>query len=629
MLNRFRSSGRSKGTNLVVWLLLGLLIVGLTGFGLGGAVGGLATQNIARVGDQPVERETYVRTLLNRINQLAQQTGQRLTMEQARQFGLDQAVLRQMLGDAALDGVADRVGLSVPDTAVRDALTAERGFQGANGGFDRQAYQFFLDRAGLTARAFEADLRAERTRALIERAVAGGAAMPPAAIDALLAFRLEARRFRAVRLAPDYLEQPVGPPAEAELRAQYEATPDAYSRPETRVVAYAALRPQDLADEIAIDPAAVEQAYEARRSEFERPETRIVDAIGFPDMAAARDARARLRSGETTFDALAAARGLNAEDVSLGRVRPGDLPPEARDAVFGTDGPGIAGPVQGDLGPTLYRVNAVLAARTTPLAQVADQLRETLALEQARARISEQYEPVQDLLAAGATLEEVAAETPMRAGEVRLTAAPGDGLAGDPEFRAEAMAAEPGEPRELFQLSGGGIAVLRVERIEPPAVRPLAEVRDRVAEDWRRAEIRRRLTEEARALKARLEEGRTLQAVAGAAGLEISGYGPLRRDAEVPAPLPAGTLEEVFALAPGAAAVLPGEDGGVWLVQLAEVLPPDPQDEATRAARERLSAELSAGLARGIRQGYVQALFDSQGTSVNTQLIDETLAQYP
>jgi hypothetical protein len=38
MLNAFRSSGKKKkGGKLIVWILLGLIIVGLTGFGLGGA----------------------------------------------------------------------------------------------------------------------------------------------------------------------------------------------------------------------------------------------------------------------------------------------------------------------------------------------------------------------------------------------------------------------------------------------------------------------------------------------------------------------------------------------------------------------------------------------------------------
>ena len=62
MLNMFRRSGRSKKTTVVVWAIIALLFVGLTGLGLGGAVTGLASQNVATVGDEPVSREEFVRT---------------------------------------------------------------------------------------------------------------------------------------------------------------------------------------------------------------------------------------------------------------------------------------------------------------------------------------------------------------------------------------------------------------------------------------------------------------------------------------------------------------------------------------------------------------------------------------
>ncbi|MEM9270526.1 MAG: SurA N-terminal domain-containing protein, partial [Pseudomonadota bacterium] len=118
MLNIFRSSR----SNVLVWILLGLLIVGLTGFGLSGTVSGLSSQNVARVGDEGVETDTFMRALQNEISRIQQQTGQPIGMAQAQEFGIDRQVLSSLVGLAALDNKAAEMGISVGDEAVREAV---------------------------------------------------------------------------------------------------------------------------------------------------------------------------------------------------------------------------------------------------------------------------------------------------------------------------------------------------------------------------------------------------------------------------------------------------------------------------------------------------------------------------
>ena len=72
----------------------------------------------------------------------------------------------------------------------------------------------------------------------------------------------------------------------------------------------------------------------------------------------------------------------------------------------------------------------------------------------------------------------------MQLGTIALNSESQGGLAGDPKFREAAAKAEIGEETDLVALTGGGLATLRVDKIDPPAVIPLAEVRDRVAADW-------------------------------------------------------------------------------------------------------------------------------------------------
>ena len=75
----------------------------------------------------------------------------------------------------------------------------------------------------------------------------------------------------------------------------------------------------------------------------------------------------------------------------------------------------------------------------------------------------------------------------MELANVALNSETSGGIADDPAFREAALAAETGEETDLVELADGGLATLRVERIDPPTVIPLAEIRDRVAADWREA----------------------------------------------------------------------------------------------------------------------------------------------
>ena len=89
----------------------------------------------------------------------------------------------------------------------------------------------------------------------------------------------------------------------------------------------------------------------------------------------------------------------------------------------------MVGPVSTDLGPALFRVNGRLAARTTSFEEARPELRDALAADRARRAIDSRIEPVENLLAGGATIEDLAAETEMRMGQIDWHEGLRDGIA--------------------------------------------------------------------------------------------------------------------------------------------------------------------------------------------------------
>jgi peptidyl-prolyl cis-trans isomerase D len=619
-------SFRNKRGGILIWALMAALIVGLAGFGIG-AGGGLVSQNVARVGDEAVSTDDYVRAMQQELRALTQQVGRQLPMAEARQYGVDQMVLARLVNDAALDAEADRLGLSTGDEAVRQQIVATPAFQ-SDGAFDRETYAFALERIGLRPEEFETLIREESTRSLVASGVQAAATLPDTAALTVLGYLGERRSFDWIRLDAALLPAPVPAPTEPELAAYHEAhAAERYTRPETRQVAYASITPEALAEGIEIPEDELRAAYEAEIARFETPARRHLERIGFGTAEEAEAAKARLDAGETDFDALAAERGLKPEDVDQGLVAADALSPQAREAVFAAEGPGIVGPVETPLGPSLYRINAILAGKTTPFEQAKAELARERALEEATRQIHEDTAHIEDLIAGGATLEEIASETVMQLGEVALNAETTGGIADDPAFREAAAEAEFGVETDLVELAGGGLATLRVERVDPPAVIPLAEIRDRVAADWTAERTAEALEKLAVGYIAELGSGLGFEALAERLGRTPQHAGPLTRG-ETAEGAPPGLVAAVFGAAPGAA-VTHRDGEAVILAQLTAVEPFDPATEENAGIVEGLRAQQAQQVQGDVLALYTAALRDRAGVTVNQALLDSTLARFP
>lgn len=121
---------------------------------------------------------------------------------------------------------------------------------------------------------------------------------------------------RAAR--PDYVivsPEAVGPvptPSEAQLAAYVKANTARFSTPEYRSVDFAAITPEDVTSGITVSEQLIKEDYKSRKSTYVIAEKRDVQQIEFKTQAEAAGARAKIVAG-TTFDALAASRGLKPE----------------------------------------------------------------------------------------------------------------------------------------------------------------------------------------------------------------------------------------------------------------------------------------------------------------------------
>ena len=610
---------KKRGPSVLAWVLMAMIIGGLGGFGVTNFGGG--TQSIGTVGTREIDANDYARALKQEINAFSAQIGQPIGLPQAQALGLDRQVLQQVITRAAIDNENERIGISVGDAVVADQIAGMNAFHSTAGSFDRETYRQALQRNNMTESIFEAGLRSDLSRTILQGAVVGGFVAPKALVDTLYAYDGERRGYSLLRLREADLPAPLPAPFDADLKTYYDTNIAAFTRPEAKRITYAEVLPDDLAQTMPIDDKALQDAYNSRLSEFQIPEKRLVERLVFGTESEATAAKARLDAGET-FEALVAERKLALDDVDLGDVSKPDLG-AAGDAVFALASPGVVGPFMSDLGPALFRMNAILAAQNTTFEAAKPALLIELQTDAARRAIGDKVNAVDDALAGGGTIEDVAKEQGLKIATTDYASGADDNdpIAAYPAFRKAADKMAEGDYAEAVLLDDGGLVVLRVDSTIPATARPIEAVHDKLVEAWTAAALAKALGDHAAIVKAAVEGGASL----GAYGIVSVATDADRRSFVEGAP--PSLMQAVFAMKPGDLQVIEGP-GFTALLRLDTITAAPVDGDAAKAERETLATGAQQAIASDAFTLYSNALTSEAGITLDQAVINAVHAQF-
>lgn len=613
------AAGKNTISKTFIWILLALLIVGLAGFGatnLGGNI-----RSIGAVGDKDISVDLYARTLQEDLRAISAQAGQNVPFSTAQALGVDRQTLARVVTTRALDHETAQLGLSVGDEQLQEQVLGMSAFQGLDGKFDRDSYRFALDNAGLSEAEFEESLREEAARTLVQGAILSGNRVSETYADTLVAYIGERRNATVSRLTPADLASPVGTPTEEQLKAYYEANIDSYTLPETKQITYAWLSPDMIADTVEVDETALKGAYEERSAEFNKPERRLIERLVYGSEEEASTAKAQLEAGGATFETLVEDRGLVLADTDLGDLEKDELG-AAGDAIFAAQTGDVVGPLESDLGPALFRINGVLAAQSTSFEDAREQLRDELSADRARRVVEAQIGDIDDLLAGGATLEDLAKETDMELGTIDWSSEAEDGLAAYEAFRKAAGAITEEDFPEVEVLEDGGIFAMRLDAVLEPRPQPLAEIRERVTTGWTTQETRTALRAEAEALLPEI----TADTDFAELELQSESLSDLTRTGFVDA-MPAPAIAALFEAEVGSTVIV--EDvSDVLIIRLDAVLPADETSEDIQSLRTRLNEQASSAIGQDLFEAFATDIQQRAGIRIDQNAINAVHANF-
>ncbi|MBV8505986.1 MAG: SurA N-terminal domain-containing protein [Alphaproteobacteria bacterium] len=617
---------RSRAGSYVVKVLFALVILTFGLWGIGDIFRSRGTDTVvATVGDQSIRAEELQTALRRALEQLSARFGSTIDPQQAKQLGLVDQTLAQLIDRSLIDQEAAHLKLDVSDDLIRSVITANPSFRGPDGRFDRSLFGQVLAANNLTEDQYVALLRHDIPRNDLLHAVTAGAAAPQPIVDLLYEYRNEKRTADIVELpiagAPD-----VGQPNENELKAFYEAHPDPFRAPEYRGFTLVSLDPSDIAKDIEIPEASLKDEYNQRQDELQIPERREVEQILAPSEEKAKETEAALAAGKDWREVATTIAGQDPDTIDLGLMRHEEMPSALGEVAFELPLNKPSEPVKTPLGWHILRVVKIEPPVTQTFDDAKPKLEAELAHQEAVDRIYKVANKADDALAGGATLSDAAEKFRLKTTTVEAVDLGGHDPQDKPvtlpvaasDVLKLAFATAEGQTSRVTETPDGAIFAVHVDKVIPSQVKPMDEVKDKAVAAWQADRRREIVAKQAEELAASVTPETRLATVAGEKGLKATASPPFTRHPENDTAVPPALVGKLFTAKPGEV-VAASDAAGSYVAQLDQVQRPENPSQTATAG---LSQELNTAQQVDLAEEFTRALRARFPVEIHREVLD-------
>jgi peptidyl-prolyl cis-trans isomerase D len=621
MLGAIRNAAQGVIGKAIMTVVMGLIIVSFVIWGVGDMLRGFTASTIASVGGEKISAQEYRFVYQRTLQQYQRRLRRPFTNEEAREIGLDRAVLQRLLSEAAIDEETRKLGLDISENALNDMVTSNPSFRNKSGAFDPALFAGALRDMDMNERGFFSDLRKQTLRQFIVAALATGIAAPKAEVKAEADYEGQTRSVEYL-LLPASAAGDIATPSEDALKTFFNDRKSSYRAPEYRAMNVLTLEPETIANPAEVSDADAEAAYErlaGKDPRFGAPEKRDLQQIVFPNDADAEAAEAKLKAG-VSFDDIVKERGLKPEDTDIGETTKEAMldKPEA-DAVFALPQGGVSDVFKSQFGPVIVRVKSITPSTVKPFAEVEEDVKRQVSASRAGDKIQTLHDKIEDERVSGKTLIEAAKAVGLTAQSIPAVDARGDdpkeapvNLPDKPELLRAAFASDVGVDEAPLNTKDGGFVWFMITKIDPAHDLTFEEAKPEVEKEWRAEEVDKALAGKADDLVKQLGAGASIADVAKSAGVAAKSAVDIHRDEQTS--LPGAVVAAIFRQPADGAGSAAAADGRIVFKVTADRTPP--VDFADPRVKE-MASRLDASTRESLLDQYVAALLRSLGVVVH------------
>jgi peptidyl-prolyl cis-trans isomerase D len=586
---------------------------------------GFGSQDLITVGDTKIGPREYMRAQQDVLRAMSSQAGRSLSLQEARALGLDRRVMERLIGGAVVDAHARALHLAIGDTAILDEIMKDPAFKDPSGNFSPALFQQTLQAMGINEQGYIDSLRERNLRRQILSTVGKVAAGPDVLVTALNNFNGETRTLRYV-LVPQSAAGTIPDPTDEDLKRYYDNHRGKFTQPEYRKIGVLAVTPETVKNEVQIKDSDVRAAFEASKDQLGTPEKRHVQQISFPDKAAADAAYQKIQSG-TDFAAVAKEQGVSDADIDLGKVTRAELAdPAMGDAAFKLEQNKVSEPITGSLGSVvLLRVTEIEPGKSPSFEEAKADLEKKILKERASGAIFDLHDKIEDQLASGSKLSEIADKLKLNyvlIDQVDRQGKKPDGstvtLPAQKDVLNAVFSTDVGVENDPIDAKDDGVIWYEVLGVIPEQLKPFDQVKDEATKDWKTEEVRTQLAKYTQDLVNSLSGGKSLEDVAKDLNQQVLTSDPLKRDSITVNVLPAAVAQAFSLPEKGYGSAPSGVEEGRIVFQVDKVTPP-PQLNPSETAR--LKQQIGQLIGEDVVAEYFSALENRYGVSVNEQAL--------
>ncbi|RZI45914.1 peptidylprolyl isomerase [Candidatus Finniella inopinata] len=398
-------SFREQSGKWFIKVLFGAIIASFVIWGIGDIIRGYGQNRpIAKVGNQSISYDRYATALQQEISRIQQIIKERVAPAQLQQLGVYQQVLDQLINQSVLEQELERSKLTVSDSLVRNQIHSIPTFQ-QNGTFNRQLFDELLRNNGLSEQAFLKDIKQSLLSQQLVAPLTVGMMLPTFYQDLLFKSLSENKVFTFVMVPFEKMKLTNNPTME-DFKLHFTQHQDQYAVPEFRSVTLVLVKTKSLLAQIPVSEDEIKQEYEAQAAQFTKPEQRSVKSLTYVTQDQVVEAAKLISKGQPLELVAKAVKGGRVED--LGVVEKANLPEIAADVVYSLEPNKASEMVDTGFGYTIYLVTKIIPETLQPLSEVKAQIQENLRLQKFGDSLTDLRNKIEDSLAGGEKLEDVA-----------------------------------------------------------------------------------------------------------------------------------------------------------------------------------------------------------------------------
>ncbi len=490
VMKALRDGAQGGITKFFLFGFLVLAVGGLVMTDVGGFFrGGVSGTDVAKIGSEKIKIGEFDRTLRRAISSVG------LSPQDAYKLGYVNQVLAGEIRATLLKESAKDNGILVSDKRVAEKIKTLVEPLAQSGQDTKDVFSQILRVQGMSEKSFVQAIKRDIGNGLLLDMINNNfSAVPDEMAQDLFKHQNEKRTIKYITF-PDKSVTNIKPASTQQLQQLYSATRESYAQEETRELKIVTLDTDALRKTLSISQEDIKQAYEDNIDFYSIAASWSLDQAIVPTEAQAQKIYEAARKGAPLKEAVEDITSNTSGYLGIKDTQIDGLLEALKEPVKSTTKAGrILNPVKSPLGWHIVKVKKVNKAKIKTLNEVKNEIEEEIAESQL---IDQQYDlanEIDDLLASGATLDEVAAQV-----DLKITALPplnGYGLdkKGSDKLKKykdtkntiieSGFSLGEGEASPIFETPEGKFMAVYLTRIHPKSYTPFEEVKKTLAKRW-------------------------------------------------------------------------------------------------------------------------------------------------